>query len=140
VGSAAPAAIVSERDHVEANCRELERRTERLERRKLRRAGQASRRKGKDGEAEFAALMRNSWGVGFVMRGHSADIASTISHAVHVEVKRVERLDVPGAYRQAVAEARGRIAVVAHRSSRQPWLITLEAAALPMLVDLLRER
>ena len=43
----------------------------------------------------------------------------------HFEVKRVEKLNVSEAMRQAEADADGRIPAVVHRRNREPWLITM---------------
>ena len=48
--------------------------------------------------------------------------------AYHIEVKRVERLNIGEAMKQAERDAAGRIPVVMHRRSRQPWLVTLHLA------------
>ena len=47
---------------------------------------------------------------------------------VHIEVKRVERLNVPEAMRQAVRDSerfRDGLPALFHRRSREPWLVTL---------------
>ena len=110
--------------------------TEKILRKRARRAGRSSKQKGARGEKEFAEVLRQSWGV-WAARGHGTDTAHALD-GVHFEVKFVEKLDVPGAYRQAVHDAQGRIPILAHRSSRQPWLVTLELAALPMVNGLLK--
>lgn len=63
------------------------------------------------------------------------DISAKIGPvAVHVEVKRQERLSLPAAIRQAKRDSNGHaLPVVAHRSNRQPWLVTVE---LETLLDL----
>ena len=120
---------MSERD-------QLRYRTERLARKRAARGGRHSKRKGADAEKELAELLMRSWGVVLAARGHGRDVVSSLP-GVHIEVKRVERLDVPGALRQAARDAGGRIAVLAHRSSRQPWLVTLELTDVPQLARLL---
>ena len=48
---------------------------------------------------------------------------------VHVEVKRVERLNVPEAMQQAVRDAarfRDGMPALFHRRNRQPWLVTVK--------------
>lgn len=97
--------------------------------------GLMSRDKGKRGEREFAALCRAH---GFDARrtaqcmgrtGRAADVDGL--PGVHVEVKRTERLNLTAAYLQSVNDAaaagRGEVPIVAHRSSRQPWLVTMSA-------------
>lgn len=62
------------------------------------------------------------------------DIAAEGLERYHIEVKRVERLNVSEAMRQALRDAAGRVPVVVHRKNREPWLITLK------LDDFLLER
>ena len=46
--------------------------------------------------------------------------------SVHVECKRVERLQLAAALRQAHRDANGHaLPVVVHRRSREPWLVTI---------------
>ena len=93
-------------------------------------AGRSSQRKGADGERELAALLRE---YGYpVERGGSLSFGEvpdlTGLPGVHIEVKRVERLNVPEAMKQAVRDAEkfhdGAPAVF-HRRSREPWLVTM---------------
>ena len=47
---------------------------------------------------------------------------------IHIEVKRVERLNVPEAMRQAVRDAerfQDGMPALFHRRNRQPWLVTV---------------
>lgn len=53
------------------------------------------------------------------------------SLSVHAECKRVERLSLAAALRQAHRDANGHaLPVVIHRRSREPWLVTVELADL----------
>ena len=96
-----------------------------------------SREKGKRGEREVAAILRDH---GFnARRGQQYSGTETTADVVglpgyHLEVKRTERLDLYGAYHQAERDAgdSGDVPVVVHRRNGQPWL-----AALP-LDDFLR--
>tara|TARA_Y100000593_G_C4274714_1_gene319415 strand:+ start:870 stop:1211 length:342 start_codon:yes stop_codon:yes gene_type:complete len=90
----------------------------------------SSRNKGKVGERECAAVLREmGWdarrGVQHAGGPDSPDVVSDFP--LHIEVKRVERLNLWKAYVQAMedAAAAGRPPCVIHRASRQPWLITL---------------
>lgn len=92
-------------------------------------AGRSSQRKGADGERELAALLRE---YGYpVERGGSLSFGEapdlTGLPGVYIEVKRVERLNVPEAMKQAVRDATkfGGIPVLFHRRSREPWLVTM---------------
>lgn len=89
-----------------------------------------SKRKGKNGELEFSRLCREQ---GYDCRrtaqycGNTGEAADVIGlPGIHVEVKRVERLNVSEAMGQAIRDARpGEIPVVAHRRDRHPWLVTM---------------
>ena len=72
-----------------------------------------------------------------VQRGHQTGVRGSIVADVvglpllHQEVKNVERLNVRAAMEQserdALEEGRGRIPILAHKTSRKPWLVTLLA-------------
>jgi len=91
-----------------------------------------SKRKGCAGEREFAALCRDH-GIEDAQRGQqfrggvdSPDVRGL--PGVHVEVKRVERLNVQEAMQQSIRDSEGRaIPVVAHRRNREAWLVTMRA-------------
>lgn len=92
--------------------------------------GKSSQRKGAEGERELAALLRE---YGYhVERGGSLSFGEvpdlTGLPGVHIEVKRVERLNVPEAMKQAVRDA-GKFCdgapTLFHRRSREPWLVTM---------------
>lgn len=91
--------------------------------------GKASRDKGAKGERELAGILRDWYGYdvkrGMVFLGQSDLIGLP---GVHVEVKRVERLNIHDAMAQAVREAEKRkdgVPVVFHRRNRTPWLVTM---------------
>lgn len=56
------------------------------------------------------------------------DIEARGLEHLHIEVKRVERLNVTEAMHQAERDAAGKTPVVVHRRNREPWLITLKLA------------
>lgn len=91
-----------------------------------------SRDKGKVGEREVAALLRQygfeaKRGIQFQGGNDSPDVKHNIP-GVHIEVKRVERLNLNGALEQAHEDAGdGKKPIIFHRSNRQPWLVTLHA-------------
>lgn len=104
-------------------------------------AARRSKRKGATGENEVRDLARahgflecrRNFGSGASGGGDLTGIPG-----VHIEVKRVERLDLPKAWRQACAAAAStETCVVAHRKSGGRWLATLE---LDELLTLLRLR
>jgi Holliday junction resolvase len=91
-----------------------------------------SKQKGKRGELELASVLRAA---GFEARrgqqycgaNGDADVVHSIP-GVHLECKRVEKLNLRAAYDQAAADAGTSMPMVAHRTNRQPWLVTLSLA------------
>ena len=92
--------------------------------------GRSSQRKGADGERELAAVLE---GYGYnVTRGGSLSYGTVPDleglPGIHIEVKRVERLNVPEAMEQAIRDSNrfndGAPALF-HRRSRKPWLVTM---------------
>jgi len=92
--------------------------------------GRSSQRKGADGERELAAVLRE---YGYDMeRGGSLSFREVPDlvglPGVHIECKRVERLNVPAAMQQAVKDSqrfRDGMPALFHRRNRQPWLVTI---------------
>lgn len=93
-------------------------------------SGRSSQRKGADGERELAALLR---GYGYTIeRGGSLSFGEVPDLSglpgIHIEVKRVERLNVPAAMEQAVRDSerfQDGFPVLFHRRNRQSWLCTM---------------
>ncbi|HNT14168.1 MAG TPA: hypothetical protein PKO21_04820 [Verrucomicrobiota bacterium] len=103
------------------------------------------RDKGKRGEREFAALLRENGfdarrGQQFSGSPDSPDVVSDALAWLHVEVKRVQNLNLTDACAQAERDQTGsglnaadaakpkKLAwIVAHRRNRSPWLITMRA-------------
>ena len=92
--------------------------------------GKSSQRKGANGERELAALLRE-YGYS-IERGGSLSFGEvpdlTGLPGVHIEVKRVERLNVPEAMKQAARDAErfhDGAPTLFHRRSREPWLVTM---------------
>lgn len=94
--------------------------------------GKMSKTKGKVGEREVAALLRQ---YGFnARRGQQfsgavgdQDIVSDME-GFHIEVKRVESLSIYAAMAQASRDARnGDAPLVFHRRSKKPWLVIMDA-------------
>jgi hypothetical protein len=88
-----------------------------------------SKRKGKRGELDFAKFCREQ---GYdVRRGQQynglegEDVVGL--PGIHVEVKRVERLNIYDAITQSKRDAQGKIPIVAHRRNNCEWLITMRA-------------
>lgn len=88
-----------------------------------------SREKGKRGEREFAAFLREN-GIE-ARRGQQynglegEDVVSSLPY--HFEVKRVEKLNIEDAMKQSIKDSKDKIPVVAHRKNHNEWLITMRA-------------
>jgi hypothetical protein len=91
-----------------------------------------SRNKGKVGEREFASLLREHGydarrGQQFSGSPDSPDVVSDALAWLHVEVKRVQNLNLTDACVQAEGDAGGKPWIVAHRRNHAPWLITMRS-------------
>lgn len=93
--------------------------------------GKASQRKGATGERELAALLcADGYEVergGSLSFGEVPDLVGL--PGVHIEVKRVERLNVGEAFQQAKRDAerfQDGMPTLFHRRNRSPWLVTME--------------
>jgi len=90
-----------------------------------------SREKGRRGEVELARKLRE---YGYVNARRSqqycgangdADIVDALD-GIHIECKRVERLNIEDAMAQSKHDAReGEIPVVMHRKNNCEWLVTM---------------
>lgn len=90
-----------------------------------------SRRKGKVGELEFARLCKEH-GFEGVRRGQQYnglegdDVVGL--DGIHVEVKRVEALNIEKALQQSERDSsEGKVPIVAHRKNRETWKVTMRA-------------
>ena len=88
-----------------------------------------SRQKGKRGELEAARLLRD---YGFEARrgqqfsGANGDPDVVGLPGIHLEVKRVEKLNLEAAMQQSIRDAReNEIPIVMHRKNRGQWLVTM---------------
>ena len=91
--------------------------------------GRSSQRKGAQGERELAAYLAEN-GIqterGGYCFGEKPDLMGM--DGIRVEVKRVERLNVLEAMKQAAKDAekfQDGIPAVFHRRNRSPWLVTM---------------
>lgn len=95
----------------------------------------SQREKGKRGERSAAKAISAALkctarrGVQYKGGAESADLEVDIE-GVHWEVKSVERESIRAWMRQAMADAGGKVPVVMHKKSREPWLITLPVERL----------
>ena len=91
--------------------------------------GKSSQRKGANGERELAAIFAAEGYPterGGYCYGEKPDLMGL--PGIHVEVKRVEALNVPKAMKQAAGDAekfQDGLPCVFHRRSREPWLVTM---------------
>lgn len=106
-----------------------------------------SREKGKRGEREFAAILREHGfdsarrGVQFSGGPNSSDIFCE-ELPVHFEVKRMEKPNLAAAYKQASADSHiSREPAVVVRRSNEPWMVYAAASHyLGMWQQILRLR
>ncbi len=92
--------------------------------------GRSSQRKGAAGERELAAVLS---GYGYaVERGGSLSFGEVPDlvglPGVHIEVKRVERLNVGEAMSQSIRDSerfQDGAPALFHRRNRSPWLVTM---------------
>ena len=92
--------------------------------------GKTSQRKGADGERELSALLSAA---GYeCQRGGSlsfGEIPDVLGlPGIHVECKRVERLNVGGAMEQEIRDSDRMLdgmPALFHRRNRKPWLVTM---------------
>ena len=101
-----------------------------------------SKKKGAQGEREFSKWLFNNLqqysarrGIQFSGSADSPDVTHDI-HGIHFEVKRVERLNLEQAMKQAIKDSEGRsVPVVAHRKNRGDWHMTIRADDLSEFVN-----
>lgn len=91
--------------------------------------GKPSQRKGAQGERELAKVLEAE---GYPMQRGGASYGTIPDlvglPGIHVEVKRVERLNVSAAMQQAERDAikfQDGDPAVFHRRNREPWLVTM---------------
>lgn len=92
-----------------------------------------SKQKGARGERELAEILREKYGFEKARRGQQycgangdADVVDALPF-IHIEVKRVEKLNIDDALDQATRDCEaGRIPVVFHRRNKKKWKATLD--------------
>lgn len=91
-----------------------------------------SKRKGSAGERELCEILT---GAGYPAHRNdqqytggkgNPDIDAQGLERFHIEVKRVEKLNISAAMQQAERDAENRTPVVIHRRNREQWLITMK--------------
>lgn len=104
----------------------------------------SARAKGKNGELEACHILRDLFGwvarrtqqfSGWSRAGDSPDIVCDQTPGLFLEVKRVERLNIPRALLTATKQCGRKCPVVMHRQNRSPvgWMITIRLEDLPRL-------
>lgn len=93
-------------------------------------SGRSSQRKGREAERELSGIFRS---LGYDTRpgiplsyGEEPDIVGL--PGIHVEVKRVEKLNVLEAMQQSIRDSerfKDGSPALFHRRSRSPWLVTM---------------
>ena len=91
--------------------------------------GKSAKNKGADGERELSNIFRDVYGYdthrGMVFY-HESDVVGL--PGIHIECKRVEKLNVQAALEQSVNEAQIKcdgIPTLFHRRNRKGWLVTM---------------
>ncbi len=89
-----------------------------------------SKQKGKRGELEIANILK---GYGYDCRrtaqyngkeqGSLADVIGL--PGIHIEVKRVERINIDVCMEQAIRDCQGDTPTVWHRRNNKPWYVTM---------------
>jgi Holliday junction resolvase len=98
-----------------------------------------SRTKGKVGELELAHELekygyKTRRGQQFKGGGDSPDVVGI--EGLHIECKRVERLNLESAMQQSIGDcAKGEIPVVIHRQNRTKWKVTMRLEDFMMLYE-----
>lgn len=94
------------------------------------RKGRYSRNKGAQGERELAKILSEQFSLEEVRRGYvfcnESDVVGL--KGIHVECKRVEKLNIEKAMEQAIRESEKRRdgkPTVFHRKNRCEWLVTM---------------
>lgn len=89
-----------------------------------------SKRKGAEGERELSRVLK---GYGFSTRrsqqycGANGDADVVGIPGLHIECKRVEKLNIDDAMDQSIKDAKeDEIPVVIHRKNRRSWKVTME--------------
>lgn len=100
--------------------------------------GKASRDKGKAGERELAAKLRE---LGFAARrgqqycGANGDADVVGIDGIHIECKRTESLRLYDALEQSRQDARdGEVPVVMHRKNNRGWVCIIALEDLPRIM------
>lgn len=92
--------------------------------------GKSQQRKGADGERELVGILQQN---GYAVERGGSETYGTIPDIVglpgiHIEVKRVEQLNIPEAMNQAARDSKrfqDGMPAVFHRRNRRRWMVTM---------------
>lgn len=104
-----------------------------------------SRAKGASGERELALKLKElfGWEARRTQQfcGDAGDSDVVVNHlpSLFVEVKRVQKLNIPAAMAKAVEQCKGQHPVMFHRQNNQPWLATIQMDQLMVIAKYLVE-
>ena len=88
-----------------------------------------SKRKGAEGERELARMLQEygySSRRGQQYSGANGDADVVGLPGIHIECKRVEKLNISEAMQQSQRDSQeGELPAVFHRKNREPWLVTM---------------
>lgn len=101
-----------------------------------------SRAKGARGELELASYLRekHGWKARRTQQyaGHTGDASDVVIQelpSLHVECKRVQKLNLDAAMAQAIRDCHGKIPTVWHRKDRGQWMVTLRLEDLISIAE-----
>jgi Holliday junction resolvase len=103
-----------------------------------------SNRKGKVGERDLSAKIREVFGVParrgqqFSGGGDSPDVVHGLN-GLHLECKRTEKLNLWSAVDQAIADAGANVPAVCHRKNNREWLFVCRLDDLPKVAAIIGE-
>lgn len=93
--------------------------------------GKSQQRKGADGERELVGILQQ---YGYQVERGGSETFGTVPDliglpGIHIECKRVERLNISEAMKQSVRDAqrfRDGVPTVFHRRNREGWFVTMK--------------
>jgi len=89
-----------------------------------------SRAKGAAGERELANKLKEYGYTArrtqqFCDKAGDSDVVCEELDEYHIEVKRVERLNIDNAMDQSLRDCQERTPIVVHRRNKKPWMVTM---------------
>ena len=89
-----------------------------------------SRAKGAAGERELANKLKEYGYTArrtqqFCGKAGDSDVVCEELDQYHIEVKRVERLNIDKAMEQSLNDCKDKTPIVVHRRNKKPWMVTM---------------